>query len=185
MSVPIRTMAGRHHSRRDIERKFFEPSVTKKLDQYKSPYTDFTEIIRSVQNKIQKEGLTVSEAYERIRERYGMQCAFNGMDRFELFLQRQVKDGECLLQAAETYLTVREMGAEIAEQERALRTELQGRFELLSDFGVIIKLKCGCGHEFYTHPYALFMGLGCPTCDEKLSPEELANRILSRLGAGK
>ena len=34
MSVPIRTMAGRHHSRRDIERKFFELSVTKKLDQY-------------------------------------------------------------------------------------------------------------------------------------------------------
>ena len=34
MSVPIRTMAGRHHSRRDIERKFFELSVTKKFDQY-------------------------------------------------------------------------------------------------------------------------------------------------------
>ena len=82
---------------------------------YREPaYTDFTEIIRSVQNKIQKEGLAVPEAYERIRERYGMQCAFNGMDRFELFLQRQVKDGECLLQAAETYLTVREMGADTA-----------------------------------------------------------------------
>ncbi len=153
---------------------------------YREPaYTDFTEIIRSVQNKIQKEGLAVSEAYERIRERYGMQCAFNGMDRFELFLQRQVKDGECLLQAAETYLTVREMGADTAGQERALRTELQGRFELLSDFGVIVKLKCGCGREFYTHPYALLMGLGCPSCDEKLSPEELANRMLSRLGDGK
>ncbi len=57
-----------------------------------------------------------------------------------------------MLQAAETYLTVREMSVEIAEQERVLRTELRGRFELLSDFGVIIKLKCGCGHEFYTHP---------------------------------
>ena len=37
MSVPIRTMVGRHHSRRDIERKFFELSVTKKFDQYTFP----------------------------------------------------------------------------------------------------------------------------------------------------
>lgn len=60
-----------------------------------------------------------------------------------------------------------------------------GRFELLSEYGPIVQLRClRCGYEFYTHPYDLVLGGSCLRCGTATVEEEV-NRRLETVGDGE
>lgn len=63
---------------------------------------------------------------------------------------------------------------------------IKDRYEMVSGFEQVVKLKCRmCSHIFYTHPYALFLGVECPNCIRDLTDEQKINRRLSFLGNGE
>ncbi len=49
----------------------------------------------------------------------------------------------------------------------------------------IAELECRkCGERFHIHPYALFLGAGCPKCDREADPDEVFQRQLHMIGDG-
>ena len=59
------------------------------------------------------------------------------------------------------------------------------QFIVHSDDYWIAKMECRkCGEQFHIHPYALFLGLGCPKCDRRADPDEIFQRQLHMLGDG-
>lgn len=70
--------------------------------------------------------------------------------------------------------------------KKNFREEIKYSYEFRSPFGQTVLLKCRqCGYEFYTHPYAILMGSGCPECEKQLLEEQLLNRRLRFLGDGQ
>lgn len=73
----------------------------------------------------------------------------------------------------------------LGELEEPFADVISGRFQLLSGFGRLVRLRCEtCGKEFQLHPYALGLGCGCPFCEAKLSLQQRINQRLSFLGDG-
>ncbi|MCB7319889.1 TniQ family protein [Lacrimispora sp. 210928-DFI.3.58] len=72
------------------------------------------------------------------------------------------------------------------ELEPYIKKIVAGKFELMSNFEPIIKLKCrACGYEFHIHPYDLALGGDCPICSQKRTKEENINRRLALIGDGE
>lgn len=151
-----------------------------------APCTEPLEFLNLIKEKHKESGLSQNEGYCMIRNRYGTGCSFKDRDHFEQFLYKQVRDTMCLLEAAETFLNEKDIQSCKEKHREALIPMLkENGYELLSDFGQIVKLRCGRGHVFHIHPYAVRMGFGCPECDREIPPLDFANRLLSHLGDGR
>lgn len=152
---------------------------------YETPvYMDSIEIMESVREKVNTAGIGTDEAYGLIRERYGDGCHIRSADTFGLMLSGNSKNKTALIEAAETWLDMNELSSRQTKHEEDFLTCIKGQYEMASDFGSVVKLKCKEGHVFYTHPYAVMMGIGCPVCDEEVPEVDFANRLLSHLGDG-
>lgn len=153
---------------------------------YKEPlYTSPTEMVSLIREKTERIKLSYADAYETVRERYVETCSFGSVNDYRQFMYNQINESSFYIEAAETFGILEEIKKGIKQKEEEFISNIGSEYELLSEFGPCVKLRCKNGHEFYASPYAVRMGFGCPICDENLTMEEFADRLLSKVGDGR
>lgn len=83
------------------------------------------------------------------------------------------------------YEDFREAAIKVAVEDVKKIPEFFPQFIVHLDDYWIAKMECRkCGEQFHIHPYALFLGFGCPKCDRRADPDEIFQRQLHMLGDG-
>lgn len=95
---------------------------------------------------------------------------------------------ECLALLLLLFGSVEELKAELvtASLQSDFNQVAADRFEMLSPWREdILELKCTvCGFRFFTTPYRLISGWGCPNCDRELSDDAMFQRLFDSQNDG-
>jgi len=83
------------------------------------------------------------------------------------------------------YEDFREAASKVQADDTGKLAELFPGYTVHSADHWIAELECRkCGERFHIHPYALYLGAGCPKCDREADPDEVFQRQLHMLGDG-